>query len=379
MKTQLNPCNIQAPLSSKHPVIIQGGMGAAVSHWKLANAVAREGMLGVVSGTGMDHVMARRLQNGDPDGMMRAAIAEFPCPHTAEQALLRYYIPGGKAADKPYKLPPLFRLDSSSDHYAMIALSMFVEVWLAKRGHEGVVGLNLLEKIALPNPALLYGAMLAGVDYVLMGAGIPIQIPGILDQLSRGEAVELRVTVEGDTSTDGVVQRFDPRWVTQENPPALKRPHFIAIVSSAVLAQSLLKRATGSIEGFVVEGHIAGGHNAPPRGPMQLSDRGEPIYGERDGVDLEKFRALGVPFWLAGGQGIPGALASALEQGAAGIQVGTLFAFCTDSGLDPVLRRRALEKAHAGELCIFTDPQASPTGFPFKVVELEGTLSDSTL
>ena len=30
----------------------------------------------------------------------------------------------------------------------------------------------------------LYGAMLAGVDYVLMGAGIPRTIPGILDSLA---------------------------------------------------------------------------------------------------------------------------------------------------------------------------------------------------
>ena len=33
------------------PIIIQGGMGVAVSSWKLAKAVAVTGQLGVVSGT----------------------------------------------------------------------------------------------------------------------------------------------------------------------------------------------------------------------------------------------------------------------------------------------------------------------------------------
>jgi NAD(P)H-dependent flavin oxidoreductase YrpB (nitropropane dioxygenase family) len=53
----------------------------------------------------------------------------------------------------------------------------FVEVFLAKEGHQGSVGINFLEKIQVPTPATLYGALLAGVDYVLVGAGIPRDIP----------------------------------------------------------------------------------------------------------------------------------------------------------------------------------------------------------
>jgi NAD(P)H-dependent flavin oxidoreductase YrpB (nitropropane dioxygenase family) len=41
------------------PVIIQGGMGVAVSSWRLARAVARTGQLGVVSGTALEIVIAR--------------------------------------------------------------------------------------------------------------------------------------------------------------------------------------------------------------------------------------------------------------------------------------------------------------------------------
>ena len=44
--------------------IIQGGMGAAVSSWRLAKAVSRRGQLGVVSGVALDLILARRLQDG---------------------------------------------------------------------------------------------------------------------------------------------------------------------------------------------------------------------------------------------------------------------------------------------------------------------------
>ena len=60
------------------PRIIQGGMGVAISGWELAKAVARRGELGVVSGTILEVVMARRLQLGDPGGHIRRALEHFP-------------------------------------------------------------------------------------------------------------------------------------------------------------------------------------------------------------------------------------------------------------------------------------------------------------
>jgi len=140
---------------------------------------------------------------------------------------------------------------------------------------------------------------------------------------------------------------------------------------------TLAKKSSGKVDGFVVEGETAGGHNAPPRGPMQISAGGEPIYGERDVADLEKIRALGLPFWLAGSFGQPGKLAEALSLGATGIQAGTAFAFCEESGITPELKLKVIELSRAGKAQVFTDPVASPTGFPFKVVQVEGTLSEA--
>jgi NAD(P)H-dependent flavin oxidoreductase YrpB (nitropropane dioxygenase family) len=256
-------------------------------------------------------------------------------------------------------------------------LANFVEVFLAKEGHGGVVGINLLTKVQMPNIASLYGAMLAGVDYVLMGAGIPREIPGVLDALSRHEAATMRFDVEGAPSTDPVFLTLDPAELGADTSLPLKRPAFLPIVSANSLATTLARKANGAVQGFIVEGPTAGGHNAPPRGEMRLNDKGEPIYGERDAVDLDKLKELGLPFWLAGGTGSPARLAEALALGATGIQVGTLFAFASESGFEANLKRDVLAHAARGEVEVITDPRASPTGYPFKVVRWAGDVTSN--
>ena len=359
------------------PIIIQGGMGVAVSSWRLARTVAQLGQLGVVSGALLAVVFARRLQAGDVDGQMRRAMEFFPFRSVAERVMESYYVPGGKAAAEPFALTPMPTLTPGADLVELMVAANYAEVFLAKENHAGLVGINLLEKVQLSTLPSLYGAMLANVDYVLMGAGIPRAIPGALDRFARGESAELKIDVEGALPGEEFINTFDPRVLWSGPPPALKRPQFLPIVSSATLALTLARRSNGRVDGFVIEGDVAGGHNAPPRGPLQLTADGEPLYGPRDVPDLAKFRELGLPFWLAGAYGVPEKLAEARRLGAAGIQVGTPFAFCDESGLDPALKRQACQLSRAGAARVFTDPLASPTGFPFKVVQMAGTLSDA--
>ena len=349
------------------PRIIQGGMGAAVSNWRLANAVSLRGQLGVVSGTGLDTVFVRRLQDGDSGGDLRRAMEHFPLPEVAHDALRRYFLPEGRAG-APYKDLPIYRLGASAARERLTMLACFVEVFLAREGHDGPIGINLLTKIQLPTLASLYGAMLAGVDVVLMGAGIPREIPTALDALAEHRTASLRLEVEGETSDRTEVMRLDPSAHLPAPSPALRRPLFLAIIASSLLANVLVKKASGRVDGFVIEGPTAGGHNAPPRGEKTFNERGEPLYGPRDVVDLDKVKPLGLPFWLAGGFGRPGRLAEALEAGAAGIQVGTLFAFCDESGFTAEIKSSVLSHAARGKVDVFTDPLASPTGFPFKTV-----------
>ena len=87
----------------------------------------------------------------------------------------------------------------------------------------------------------------------------------------------------------------------------------------------------------------------------------------------------GCRLWLAGSAGTPERLAAALAAGAAGVQVGTLFALSAESGLTGTLRHELLSQLNDGTLEVRTDALASPTGFPFKVASIQGTLSEASV
>jgi nitronate monooxygenase len=230
-------------------------------------------------------------------------------------------------------------------------LGNFCEVWLAKHNDDGTlittgaVGINCLTKIQLPTIQNLYGAMIAEADYVVMGAGIPMEVPGILDNLV--DHLDCKLAIDVDDAPEPLYTHFSPKKFWEASGRAdlvskpLKRPNFLPIVSSVTLAQAMLKRATGKgptkgIQGFIIELPTAGGHNAPPRGfrydaaakshKLSLNDKGEPIYGEKDEVDLVKFKSAikGLPFYLAGFYARPEKLQEVLAMGGAGIQVCSL-------------------------------------------------------
>jgi NAD(P)H-dependent flavin oxidoreductase YrpB (nitropropane dioxygenase family) len=349
-------------------------MGVAVSHWPLARTVASAGQLGVVSGTGIDTVFVRRMQDRGIDDELQSILERFPCQSVVEKVVARY---GSRRRSRhgQYRgvpMPTHRNLPSAQDLYVLAA---YAEVAQAKAGHDGIVGINLLTKIQIPTVATLFGAMLAGVDYVLMGAGIPVEIPGILDRLSEGEPVETPLLVTGDAQGRSVpVLRFEPQRLS--GPRAPRRPSFLAIVSSHVLAKTLARNSTGRVDGFVVERHIAGGHNAPPRGPLTLDDDGGPRYGDRDHADFAAIADLGVPFWIAGGITSAERVREAFELGATGVQVGSLFECCRESGLDPILKGQLIAAARSGSVRVMTSVRASSTGYPFKVARVAGTLSD---
>ncbi len=355
------------------PPIIQGGMGVAVSNWVLAREVSRRGQLGVVSGTGIDMVLARRLQDGDPGGHVRRALAAFPVPDIAERIVRRYFLADGRNG-APYVPHPRMAVRQNAALQELNVAAGFVEVWLAKEGHDGVVGINLLEKIQMATPTVAYGAMLAGVDVVLMGAGVPRDMPRLLNALAEQAPVHFPVDVDGAGET-GYTIDLDPVALQGGRLPQLHRPIFLAIVSAHVLAGYLARDEEIRPDGFVVETSVAGGHNAPPRRP-DVDDRGDIVFGPRDEPDLAKIAALGLPFWMAGATGSPEQLAAALAIGARGIQVGTIFALCSDSGITDEIRADLLERLAEGTLVIRTSALASPTGFPFKVGQVPGTIGD---
>ena len=201
------------------PAVIQGGMGIGVSGWRLARAVSLRGQLGVVSGTAIDSVFCRRLQDGDAQGHLRRAAEHFPIPGVAAEVIGRYFRHGGRQASAPYRSLAMYRRAAGRARERVTMLASFVEVSLAKEGHGGAVGLNLLTKLQLPTLAALYGAMLAGVDYVLMGAGIPREIPGVLDALALHRPATIRLDVEGASPNFDASLRLDPRDHWEGAPP----------------------------------------------------------------------------------------------------------------------------------------------------------------
>lgn len=355
--------------------LIQGGMGIGISGWKLARAVSMAGGLGIVSGTAIHFVFARILQLGDPGGHYKRAIDAFPFTQVAKRVYERYFISGGKRKDEKFKDIEMFSISPSRDLIELIMLANFAEVWLAKEGHIGSIGINYLEKIQIAHVYSLYGAILAGVDFVTVGAGIPSQFPGVMERLVCGQETEYRLDVTDAVSGEFTI-KFNPKiFFGQIETRELKIPEFFPIISSTVLAKRMAKELSGKIAVFIIEGPTAGGHNAPPRVKNVFNERKEPIYGPKDKVDLAEIRKLGIPFILAGGYAHFERIEAAISEDAAGVQLGSIFQFCEESGLHPDLKKLAIKLALEEKLHVFTS-MVSPTGYPFKIALLPGTLSE---
>lgn len=105
---------------------------------------------------------------------MRRALAHFPDQDMAKRILDKFFIEGGKEADKPFRALPMWNLKPSQELLEVTVAANFCEVWLAKHNDDntptgGVVGINRLTKVQFPTIASLYGAMLGDVDFVIMG------------------------------------------------------------------------------------------------------------------------------------------------------------------------------------------------------------------
>jgi nitronate monooxygenase len=387
--------------------LIQGGMGVYVSNWRLARTVAtaRPGVTaGTVSGTALDVVYVRLLQLGDPGGHARRALRAFDAKfdvNIGRDICDRYFVEGGKAPDARFRSAPMqilrthdgrktFEMPTSDtttipvklddDIIELLIATGYAEVWLAKEGHDGKVFINFLNKIELPLIYVLYGAMLAGVDGVIVGAGNPDGLPAACRELAQHAAVSHEVSVLYRARGEEFKLEFDPKSVAggklTRHPVA--KPAFLAIVSLEDLVKALATSQSAPPDGFIIEHHTAGGHNANPQGPLTVDDVGQPIYGERDEADLDAIRAVGMPFWLAGGYGSGPGFQRALNAGAKGIQVGTAFAMAEESGMKPEYRSAILAAIKSGvdDADLVRTTMFSPTGFSFKVVQLEGTLAD---
>ncbi|MCB1190084.1 MAG: nitronate monooxygenase [Leptospiraceae bacterium] len=386
--------------------LIQGGMGVYVSNWKLAKSVSltKPGRtVGTISGTALDVVYARLLQLGDPGGHIKKAFGAFDQAfntNIGKEIYTNYYIAGGKRPDERFKYVPrinpkpanglpgfpieqagIYTLKLDEELIKLLILVGFAETWLAKQGHNGLIFINFLHKIETPLMYVLYGAMLASIDGVIVGAGNPDGLPQMCSMLANHQDVQIELNVLYKEAGEKFVLPFCPKDIDEGKltTKPLKRPTFLAIVSLHDLAIALSKSSSLPPDGFVIENYRAGGHNANPvEGIFKKDALGQPLYGEKDIANLEVIKGLNLPYWLGGGYGNGLKLKEALETGANGVQVGSLFALCEESGMRSEHKAAIFQELKKGkdDISIVRTTMYSPTGFSFKVALLEGTLAD---
>lgn len=349
--------------------LIQGGMGLNISGHTLTRRVSAHSSnqaLGTVSVTGIERTLAWGLQLGDREGVLEEAFSHFPLPKLARRVWQKYF---NKAPNKGKALcsVPRWTLSCDRELEELTILAGFCEVFIAKRHNTLPIAVNYLYKVQMPMMATLFGAMLAGVDMVVIGAGIPKDVPHILDRLALCQDVELNVAAHSHSAQDTFIKAFKPSQYLEGQRLELSRPAFVAIVSLHTLAEYLVLKQSVPPDGLIIEHHSAGGHNAPPRDSSGYSQRDEP--------DLQRIANLGVPVWLAGSRGTPSSIIEAQNMGFVGVQVGTPFALCRESGMTSSLKMKAKEMAVEGTLCVET-MALSPTRFPFKVANIPGTVYD---
>jgi len=360
--------NPSRPLIDGMPRLIQAGMGIHISSAKLANTTSRLGALGVVSGAALRHIIIEDIRAGDANSIELAR--EFPVPAYVEELLA--FAPGGA---KHRHAVPVDTPDPKFSAYPrrLSAIATFVEVRRARQGHRGKVGINVMWKATLTVLPSIYGAMLAGVDALLCGAGVPMELPDIVARIRAGQDMEYLPLTGTGTHTRMAIAGDNTAPALQ----AMEPPKMMPILSNFAFSKRILdvwhKEYGGARPfAFVLENHAAGGHNAPPRNKTEFT--------EQDSIEsyFDKVLNLGVPIYVAGAFKNGGTRADFEEwtaRGAYGLQVGSRFALCNESGLRPDLREGIIDASARGELCVETEALMSPTGYPLKSVKLPGTVA----
>ena len=132
--------------------IIQGGMGVGVSSYQLAREVSMAGELGVVSGTALALTFARRLMRHEQDYL--DALDSFYDQGVVSRLKEKYL--DKQNPDGSYKMVEMPTLRPSTSFIELMVVSTYAEVYLAKKGHKGKVGINFLEKIQMPTLYSVY-------------------------------------------------------------------------------------------------------------------------------------------------------------------------------------------------------------------------------
>ena len=238
----------------------------------------------------------------------------------------------------------------------------FVEVFLAKEGHDGVVGINYLRKIELPLPFALLRRDAGRRRLRPGGGGQPLRPPRPgAPARRRTRTSPGRSGSRGPRSADGDrAVAVSPRSLVPAATAPLAAPAVLAIVASVDLA-------TGLAGDPPSPGRTASSSRAraPAATTRRRADRGgssrgpAAVYDDRDARGHPRHRRprpAGLARRLLRQR--PRVCAGASPYGAVGVQVGTAFALCQESGFDADLKQPgARRRWRAGDVS-----RAQPTG-----------------
>jgi nitronate monooxygenase len=237
--------------------IVQGGMGVGISAKSLAGAVAHEGAVGTIASVDLRHLHDDLMS--DSNG--------------ASQATL--------------------------DRLNRIALDREVKGALQRAGGNGIVAVNVMKAVD-DHPALVRQACESGAQAVVMGAGLPLDLP----EMAAGHPDVALIPILSESRGINIVLK---RWMKKNRLP----------------------------DAIVIEHpNHAGGH----LGAASIADLNQPRFEFKRVLEetFEVFKALGlerekVPLIVAGGVNSFEKVKTFLNEfGASAVQIGTAFAVTTE-------------------------------------------------
>ncbi len=273
--------------------LVQGGMGVGVSAHRLAGAVASEGGVGTISSVD--------LRRHHPDLMART-----------------HGLPPGEAAKQ------------AIDEVNLEAISREIAAARAAAGGRGLLAINVMRAVSAYAPSVKR-ALEAGIDAVVVGAGLPLDLPDLAQDHPHAALVPILSDARG-------VQLIVKKWERKKRLP----------------------------DAIVIEHpRLAGGH----LGAARIADLHDPRFEFENVIpqSLAFLRSAGIereiPLIAAGGIRSCEDIARVQALGAAAVQLGTPFAVTTEGDAHPEFKR-VLAEAREDEMVEFT----SVAGLPARAV-----------
>lgn len=277
--------------------IVQGGMGVGVSAHKLAGSVAALGGVGTISSVD--------LRRHHPDLMERT------------QGLAT--VPGGDAAAK-----------AAIDAANLEAIGREIALARERSQGRGLLAINVMRAVA-EYAASVKKALECGIDAVVVGAGLPLDLPDLAAEHPQAMLVPILSDARG-------VQLIVKKWERKKRLP----------------------------DAIVIEHpRLAGGH----LGAAKIADLGDPRFDFENVIPQSRafLKSAGIeqeiPLIAAGGIRTHADIARLQSLGAAAVQLGTPFAV-TEEGDASEAFKQVLAAAKDEDMVEFT----SVAGLPARAV-----------